>query len=258
MNRLKTNINGKFPLVLDDLRWIDSGISEALESVFSAYNEDYFIISGCELAVNPGTGLLECSAGFIHWNGEILYTIGGAAMSDESNTPVFDLEITYDPAGLKTFGNDVQNNTYEIRRAKYESVAPASTGGKLIASTAKRLPELINERINDLEEDWRYIGQTGQPDIEGDWTTPATSSLTAVCFKKDVHGNVYLRGQAQDGTGSLFILPASYRPLFPMYFTSVHPTSSDIVKITIQTNGTVGVFGAGSELNLDGISFKTN
>ncbi len=159
MNKFKTDINGRLPITLNDLRWIEGGISNALKAVFDAYGEDKFIISGCEFTIN--SGYRECSEGFIYWEGEILYTPGGSAFFDESNIPVFELEVTYDPAGLKLFKNGVQNDTYEIRRAKYYSVNYGSTSGKLIALSAKRLSDLMADLIvgvpSFLSEIYQFI-----------------------------------------------------------------------------------------------------
>lgn len=253
MNRLKTEFNAAGqPIELDDLRWIENGVKEAFEAVFAAYGQDRFIISGCEIEYNPVTHYYDCTEGFIYYNGEILYCAGGSAYQDESHTPVFELDVSYDPAGYEECGDGNSYDTYEIRAALYHEIDPAQTSGKLIAMTAKRLPQLIQERLNELEEDWVY------PSLEGDWETQTSGIYSSVCYKKDTNGNVWFRGQAYSGTGLLFTLPVGYRPQVAEYRVSVYPSDESITKFTINPNGQVSALGAATKINFDGHLLKLN
>lgn len=257
MNKLLTTDDGKFPFYLDDLRWIDEGLREAFAGIINFFSDEKFILSGCEMTWNPVTVEWTCAEGFIAWEGEILYCPGGTAMQDESNTPVFDIEVTYDPDGLKLFGSGVSHNTYEIRRAKFYAENPASAGGKLVATIANRTIDLIISHINNDEEDWRYPDDAGEPQLQGDWESVDSGALSRVGFKKDQFGNVWLKGQAQGGSGTLFTLPSGYRPPRSMYFMSLHPTDSTVAKLTVSSAGVVGEISSESKLNLDGLVFKT-
>jgi len=253
MNKLKTDINAAgFPFVLDDLRWIDDGLRDAFKSIFAAYGEQ-FIISGCELTWNPISLTWSCTEGYIYFDGEILYCPGGTAVQDETHTAVFDLEVIYDINGNKQFGNSEFHNTYEIRRAKFYAVDPNETTGKLIATTAKRLHEVIANSIADNVEDWQY------PTLAGDWDTEDNVDFSRVKYKKDLFGQVRLAGQAINGSGYLFTLPTGYKPARPLYFYSIWPEPGDHhfpMTIQIGTDGLVNVLETEIELvNLDGISF---
>lgn len=250
MNKLVTNINGKFPFFLNDFRFHEAAVRDAFKAIFEPYGQSRFIISGCEITVASPT-IRDCSAGYIYWDGEILYCAGGSALIDETNTPVFTLETLYDIAGLKEFGSGVYHNTYQIRRGKYYSVSTV-TGDHLAALTAKRLPELMAQAISSIEEDWI------EPSLSGTWETDVIGAPVAVAYKKDVLGNLWLRGQAINGTGLLFTLPSTYRPAVDSYQVTVYPADGTITTVNINTDGQVSVVGSSTKTNLDGIIVKLN
>jgi hypothetical protein len=266
MNKLKTDINGKFPFFLDDFRWMDEslgGLRTAFEAVFAAYSEQ-FIISGCELTFNPLTGYYDCTTGFIYFDGEILLVPEARALSDETHTPVFDLEVTYDLAGLKLFGSGVYHDTYEIRRGKFYSVAPENTGGKLIAITAQRLFELMGEKLAEIGE-WHIPGADGEPELLDNWVSQNSGSYSALAFKKDAFGNVWLRGQAispNPTTHEVFTLPSGFRPQRARYFIGNYLNSDGSfthTNVVVSSNGNVSAPDQDQDIiSLDGIVFSTD
>ncbi|MEZ5195130.1 MAG: hypothetical protein R2764_01625 [Bacteroidales bacterium] len=250
MNRLITDFPGKFPFYLDDFRWHEAAVRDAFKAIFSFCGQDRFIISGCEITT-PSPGNRSCSEGYLYWDGEIVYCPGGIAAIDETNTPVFELHVYHDISGHKLFGSGLYYDTYQIRRAKFYSVSTV-TSDHLTAITAKRLPELIAVEINNYEEDWI------EPLLSGSWETDTIGAPVAVAYKKDMFGNLWLRGQAINGTGLLFTLPFTYWPAVDSYQVTVYPADSSITVISVKTDGKVSVVGSSTKTNLDGIIVKLN
>ena len=250
MNRIVTNINGGFRFFLNDFRFHEAAVRDAFKAVFSLYGEERFIISGCEITT-PSPGLRDCSEGYLFFDDEILYCTGGQAAIDETNSPVFELETLFDIDGLKEFDSGVYHDTYQIRRAEYKSVSTV-TGDHLAALTAKRLPELMSEAINNLEEDWV------EPSLSGAWETDTIGAPVAVAYKKDMFGNLWLRGQAINGSGVIFTLPVGYKPTKTSYQVTVYPADASITTVSVNANGEVSVLGSFTKTNLDGIIVKLN
>jgi hypothetical protein len=257
MNKLITTNLGGYPFVLNDLRWIDDAVRDAFKAIFSAYDER-FIISGCELTYNPISQTYSCTEGYIYLNGEILHCAAGDAEHDgEVNIAGWDIEVIWDINGSKTFKNAEVHNTWQIRRAKFQTFDIEEIDQKLIVTTCKRLHQLIAESIANNEEEWHY------PSLMGSWDTEDTSDYSRIKFRKDLLGNITLQGQARNGNNDLFTLPTGYRPARPLYFYSVWPVIDEYnqppMTIRINTMGLVSILEPDIELvNLDGISFKTN
>lgn len=261
MNKLKTTDLGGFPVVLDDLRWIDDSVRDAFKAIFASYG-DKFIISGCDLSYDNINLEYTCTEGYIYFNGEILKCAGGIASHDgEVNIAVWNLETLYDAAGLKAFANEVSHDTYEIRRAKFQSVDIEEIAGKLLATSAKRLHELISESLIENEEDWRYPGEVGEPAFLGSWETVEMPPLSKIRFKKDLSGNVFLQGHATAPTAEtheVFQLPSGYRPAKTLLFVCGYPNENhEITMVVVTPSGYVsGPVDDQQIIGLDGIVFK--
>lgn len=106
MKQLKTDITGKFPFVLDDLRWQFQGIKEAIAQLCKPYG-DKVILWGLEVSG------ISLSPGAVFINDEI-YTFAGV----EPLYPPYVLKITTanNEEGLKEFPDraegDKLQNTY--------------------------------------------------------------------------------------------------------------------------------------------------
>lgn len=142
MNRLKTNIDGGFPLRLDDFRWTEEANKEALTGLVRALigSEDGAKLYGCVVVDTEQGDVWTCSDGFIYMNDEIFYVAEQSIVN--TGTLWFEELITYDASGNKTFEDASTNDTYEIRRAQLATgaSAPANT----LAYNAPNVQKLMN------------------------------------------------------------------------------------------------------------------
>ena len=107
-------------------------------------------------------------------------------------------------------------------------------------------------------EDWREIGDTGQPAFENSWVDYAGTGRTPA-FYKDPLGVVHLRGEAKSGTNgtAIFTLPADYFTGDSLTFSNVLVATTTMAKIVISTTGEViPDVGTTSGCSLEGISFR--
>jgi len=117
MKQLKTDITGKFPFVLDDMRWQAEGVKEVIAQICKSHG-DKVILWGLEKDDNN-----YITAGAAYINGEIY--LGGGTMNDEWYTEFTQVNITetFDPAGLKEFPDRAENdrlkNTYSIKKLTF-------------------------------------------------------------------------------------------------------------------------------------------
>ena len=123
MNKLITDIEGRFPIVLDDFRWMLNGMTEALAQLAKGFG-DKLILWGVEVdgdKLTPGAMFVD---------GEIFLFDDDTS----SATPEFNLQVItdYNPDGLKTFPDradgDNLKNTYAVRKlglAPYEYIGSA-------------------------------------------------------------------------------------------------------------------------------------
>lgn len=142
MNRLKTNIDGGFPLRLDDFRWTEEANKEALTGLVRALigSEDGAKLYGCVVVDTEQGDIWTCSEGFIYMNDEIFYVAEQSI--ENTGTLWFEELVTYDASGNKTFEDASTNDTYEIRRAQLATgaSAPADT----LAYNAPNVQKLLN------------------------------------------------------------------------------------------------------------------
>jgi hypothetical protein len=115
MKRLITTDNGGFPLVLDDFRWIESGLMEALKGIISPFlgNDTILILSGC--VEHVGSAGHTISNGYVYIDGEICRF--NDDVIQQSTYKYFKIDETaFDTNGDKIFQvGGVLNQTYAIR-----------------------------------------------------------------------------------------------------------------------------------------------
>lgn len=119
MNKLKTTGLGGFPVVLDDFRWMDAGYRDGFYGLLAAFgveDDQSFVIVGCERSVDDGT--VTVSPGYVSINGEVCFFPEQTYDEPTTETEFFEVAVSYDAEGLKTFQDASEQDTYEIRRAK--------------------------------------------------------------------------------------------------------------------------------------------
>lgn len=108
MKKLETNITGRFPFVLDDLRWAFGGIIESLTAIARGFGSRV-ILFGIE---NNGAG--NFSPGAVLIDNEIYMYAGGSLSVWE--VLYIEAKYTFNAAGLKEFPDrpegDKVKNTY--------------------------------------------------------------------------------------------------------------------------------------------------
>jgi hypothetical protein len=92
------------------------------------------------------------------------------------------------------------------------------------------------------------------------WSNGYGGSFATVGYYKNGSGLVFLRGNPSgSGTGTMFTLPAGYRPSGDLYFPSVSPSDLSGQRIKITTAGLVQLDGATNfTTSISHISFPVN
>lgn len=235
MNRFKTTDLGGLGVRLDDFRFIDSSIRDAIFGGLSFLGDlenSVIILSGCETVVT--TTSVNVTDGYVLINGEICKVESHGYSISTPGVRYWDIESTFDPSGTKIFKNGTSHETYEIRKAKtfFSLVLPP---GKIAFSNTKRFyTELKNGLgLNNL---WSLL-----PSCSNDFPGPYGVGKYMI----DGNGFVHLKGaftSEDPGTNTLIgVLPAGFRPPEPHYSLLPTPGAGSNFEIIIQTNGNIVV-----------------
>lgn len=240
--RLKTDINGGFPLVLDDIRWLQGELS----GPFVDYLEDICPANGAVWINGGGFPILTVGVrgGVVYIKGQGFFNVLNNNLAGWNGTTTF-LRIDtplYDGAGYKTFQNGIDYDTYELPQADIMT-GTAGTG---------------DIQLNN----WVYLNETFGSDIV---TFESGISKTGN-FKIIVSGNrltiscVQINGPAGTRTvdEDLFTLDNTiFDPEGTLITLAVEGGGAYNVPVTIDSNGKVtarfstvnGEYPLGFELN---------
>jgi hypothetical protein len=250
MNKLITNINGGFPLTLDDIRWNDDAYRFAFANLLKAYapSNNKFIISGVVATPQVSPEGYNVSAGLIYFNGEILQVDAHfvAYSGNALHQYIIRKSITYDPAGNVPFEDTVAHDTWQINRGVCVHVMAIVGEMSLFAM---RLEDLIFLNISSRQSAWLT------PTFENGWQT---QSGLLTNYKKDAFNWVHIRGfveNASSNTNTIFTLPDGFRPVQAYSFPSLDAVAG-VAGIMISTAGLVRCKFSAQQVILDGISFK--
>ena len=171
MNKLKTTDSGGMPLVLDDIRWHEAAVRDALYGIISAIGisaGDSFKLSGCQVTVVGN--IYTTTAGYICLNGEVLKVEAHSVTKTGGvfNTIIWQLNVAYDASGLKIFKNGNSFDTYEIRTAVLVE-APIAAG--IMSYNAKSLWDKLDDVLNAAHNS----GWSSNSIIAGDYTANSGS-----------------------------------------------------------------------------------
>lgn len=164
MNKLNTLDNGGFPFVLDDLRFMDDAVRDAIQKLIIGLNGGALncIVQGMD--VTPGMGTNEdIAAGYLMYNGELLRVDAHSAGTvDIADYQKLIIEETFDAAGTKTFEDGGVHETYVLRRAKLEAgFNPAPPGTVIVRNGGgyvfPRLQASILGEVIELLKSWGTI-----------------------------------------------------------------------------------------------------
>lgn len=266
MNKIQTNYDGNMPVFLNDIRWANDATREGFKAIASALGllpADSFKISGCAVTttVNGWNDDYVCTEGYIWLNGEILkveaQTIS-IANNPHSQMVIFDLDVSYDPAGTKTFqyevGGQQSHECYEVRKGILKAV-PTAVPNPYMSYAAPTIHEVLRDKINALGDAWKNVDSYMNSGFENGWSNEA--GYEPVAYKKDAFGKVSIKGVASNETpvDVIFYLPPGYRPAFTRYFPCY--LGSSMVMVAVAPTGEVAPLGINTTqlIDLSSITF---
>ena len=191
MNKLLTEYNNGFPLLLDDLRFIDDIYRSGIESILKAFaNNTDCIVFGCEKTYDGNT--LSISAGAI-WHDNELFAFAGGTQTNPSNDYYFKV-IEVDES-FRMFGDGTTSNP--VHRLRYVTF----NAGTLAGSISVNIPKL-----KDV-----FIG------VNGEWEDVTLDSQVTGSMKirKLANGLIELKGSfnaLNSSTGIIGTIPNKYVP----------------------------------------------
>lgn len=123
MNKLLTQVNGGWPLKLDDIRWMDESIRESFKAVFAMFPQDRVIVlSG--LGIPSGVNN-TVPAGYVYYAGEI-YVVDETDIGPYTNI-IWDFTTELSAtSGQKTLQSGTDFDAHEIRKGKLLATALAA------------------------------------------------------------------------------------------------------------------------------------
>lgn len=196
MNKLITTHIGGMPIVLDDLRWIETGLKDALNGIVShgtLSSTDVMIISGCEYDPNEisDNSQLTLSSGYVLFNEEI-FKVNAAvvSLSPTSNKLYWDLKSSFDSAGNVTFEDTVVRDIYEIREFEVKQAASVPAG-KIEVTLEKNLFDVYREKLSNRSNKQTAISSY-TPGVSSDLTNPLK-------YLKSVDGLIKFNGIVNTG-----------------------------------------------------------
>lgn len=109
------------------------------------------------------------------------------------------------------------------------------------------------------QEAWNEIGAVEKPAFGAGWSNYDGTAWNTAAYYKDTIGVVHLKGlvkHATTGLGTVFTLPAGYRPALKAVFC-VYVGNPGAGRIDIYGDGTVTVvYGNATYVSLEGITFR--
>lgn len=114
-------------------------------------------------------------------------------------------------------------------------------------------------------EAWHEVGAAGEPTFQNGWLNyDGGTTFDTAGFYKDPQGRVHLKGLVKGGTvaagatGTVFTLPAGYRPAkYNIYLIYTYATSLTIGRLNVRATGEVQIeIGGNDHASLEGISFR--
>ena len=102
-------------------------------------------------------------------------------------------------------------------------------------------------------EAWHEIGGLSEPAFANGWTNVGNPNEVTAAFYKDPFGVVHLKGIVDNGSGTIFTLPAGYRP---SKFLAEIILRGVGVQLVVTSDGRVQVSNGSGPAFLDGVTFR--
>lgn len=241
MDKFLNNIAGGLPFVLDDFRFDDSAVRDAIKGILSGFlttGVDNFIVYGCEVTTNIIGGNTEytVSEGYIFYEGEIFYVAAHVLTEATSFIPYWGTKIYYDPTGNKTFQDLNSHDTYQKREMELLAAAAPPSGYMPLA--AAKLEDQIKLLAGLDVDTWHTVGDTGEPVYNDNWAGVTGEGKRELRFKKTPTNQVHIEGACLNSSPTtnptkIFTLPTGYRP------ANLNSPGSDTIRTLIIGDNTV-------------------
>jgi hypothetical protein len=190
MNKFITTDLGGLPFTLDDIRFQQDATRDALAGLLSTWGinpNGVYILSGCDI-LDLGSAL-SVSEGYIAIDGEVLKVESHVAIKATGlNVNYFEVVVSNDPNGLKTFDSGGSFDTYEVREAKvgFNTFLPF---GRVEWDQTPVLKDIIKDYTLDNSGAWTeisspYITSNDSSVGTGTEETLWGSSSTSFKYKK--------------------------------------------------------------------------
>ena len=236
MNEFITDVNGGFPLFLDDIRFLDSTFRNSLISLVRAITGgDGCVLSGINITPDePSTDAITVSSGFIFSEGNIYY-FPGQIIENYNPSTIYVFKISQTLGGTRILANSDVVDAYKIFTAylevasevpnqnevsltnfsvsrlqnRYERAFAKNTGfNKNFATQTQTLAGAANVVMSpqNLQQHGAWLDN-----LVGlnDWDT------TSIKYRKLSNGFVEIKGELFNYSPTsdvLFILPDGYIP----------------------------------------------
>ncbi len=237
MDKLINTSNGGFPVVLDDLRFNDKSVRDALLGFLSGFcitAGQSFVLSGCKLVAGVWQPGWICLAGEIYKFDGMPFV---AAPSGYTNC--WDVLISYDITGNKVMQDTSTVQSYQVRKAQVVSIDNSLLSGYMVAysdsspnilqtliakygadaGSLAMLKELIVPApvIFQVGRGLTNVAGTGLDDAAYGLNIQEVSSALPLRYWKDSLGYVNIQGNLKANATSsneiIFQLPIGFRLL---------------------------------------------
>lgn len=220
MDKLKTDINGGFPLTLDDLRFEQDAIRGAFRGLLNGFKGsiDTFIISGVNVTSAGGISW-NVSEGWVCFKGEICKVDAHVATFVEDAALTLIVGNTGPTVQLK---NSELQQVWQTRRARIIGTDSWPNESEVANSvemySVKRIEQLVKEKVDALVPAPTWVTMNG--DMLNQWGV-LNSPFPNPAYCK-TNGRVYMRGAIAitsespiipDTNEPFFQLPVGFRPI---------------------------------------------
>lgn len=203
--------NGGMPLYGDDFGFLDAANRDALKGIvfeFARQSGGSLVLGGCELSIAGPT--VTVTAGYVLIGYEVCHFPGTSFPLATASGGHLAIDVYFDPSGLKSFANSSTQDTYQVRRAKFNATNDVVDGPLDFNSPdLVRLPKALADVIAT-----QFVSSSAITHFNGWSAEPGNNPIVRRQMKRG-----FLYGGLQVGTISqltfthVATLPAGFRPL---------------------------------------------
>ena len=233
MDKLKLDLTGRMPLLLEDLKFQDDYLREAIESILKPFDNVSgvgFIVHGCEFDFNSRV----LTAGYIYLNGELIKVDSHHVAQGAGN--VYITKQATDGTS-RTFGDSTSKNVRTVVRGigGYASSQPENS----VAITDNLIKRIMSVTSH---ESWQQMTLA----------SGFTHGSPTLKYRKNKVGNVEISGSISGPEqAKIATLPSGYRPSYDLTVPIVTGDCPNNLFINA-SNGEMTIDGVNQIFNLSG------